>query len=442
MAERLTKKKLDALRRWAEAHPDRQREVHDAEIPGFYARARRGYVEFYIRETKGRRTRRRLGSYGPVTLEKARDQALDVYNLTRKGQTLAEQRRDAERDQTTFADAAKAYLADLLDRAEKGARRGRRSSHGSARRRLERNVLPKLGGLPVAGVEAGDVQRLHRAMHETPGEANRTLGVVSAVLGFAERRGWRPAGSNPCRTVERFEESGQRRRLTAEELRRLGEAMREAEAERSEQPAALLAMRLFALTGMRRSEVLGHEAKARRVEGGGLRWGDLDLEAGTVRLRQTKTGTQTRQLGRAVVELLRSARPESAAPGDPVCPGEVDGQPFIGIDKVRQRLYEAAGIDGADLHSLRHTFASIGADLGLAAHVSALLGHAVRRTGSVTDRYLHDDPALLRKAADRIAAAVAALLEGETGELVEFPGSSGGGHLTGEIAGASPGTNA
>ena len=172
-----------------------------------------------------------------------------------------------------------------------------------------------------------------------------------------------PAHFNPCRHVERFEENGERRALTDEELKALGEAMSEAEetgsvpamkdgkkVERNGElvragvnPTALLALRLIALTGMRRSELLGHENKARRGDREGLRWGDVDLEAGTLRLRETKTGQQTRVVGEAVVSLLKAAKPDGATDDDPVCPGKDPSQPFIGVDRPRVRLFEAAG---------------------------------------------------------------------------------------------------
>jgi len=272
-------------------------------------------------------------------------------------------------------------------------------------------------------------------MKDTPIEGNRTLTALSAVFGFADRMEIVPAHFNPCRHVERFEESGERRALTDEELKALGEAMHEAEVtgsvpvmrkggplERDGEPVrakvnptALLTVRLSALTGMRRSELLGHESRARRGERKGLRWGDVDLEAGTVRLWDTKTGAQTRVIGKDAVELLRAAMPEGDKGSDPVCPGSRPGQPFVGIDRPRLKLFEAAGIagiPGVDLHSLRHTFASVGAHVQngrYAAFVGPLLGHGYQKR-SITERYIHSDPQALRPAADAIAGAIATSL--------------------------------
>jgi integrase len=62
-------------------------------------------------------------------------------------------------------------------------------------------------------------------------------------------------------------------------------------------------------------------------------------------------------------------------------------------------------------HVLRHSFASLAAEQGLAeATVAALLGHVGR---TMTSRYQHSsDPALL-KAADMVADATAALMRDE-----------------------------
>ena len=250
------------------------------------------------------------------------------------------------------------------------------------------------------------------------------LTALSAAFGFADRTELVPAGFNPTRHVERFAETGERRALSAEELTALGAALHEAEQNGPTHPSAILAIRLLALTGFRRGEILGHAMKERRGRREGLRWGDVDLDAGLVHLRESKTGRQTRTIGRSAVELLRAAKPKGAAPPDPVCPGTFPGQPFIWIDKARGRLWRAAGLDGVDLHSLRHSYASIGAHVHngrFVGHVSALLGHGYQ-SRSITERYITSDPEALRPAADAIAAEIARLLGlGEPARVVAFP---------------------
>ena len=211
-----------------------------------------------------------------------------------------------------------------------------------------------------------------------------------------------------------------------DQLQALGEARREAEESGSVHPSALLAIRLFALTGMRRSEVLGHESRARRGELEGLRWGDVQLEAGTITLRDSKTGAQTRVIGEATIDLLRAALPEDAQAEDPVCPGKVPGRPFVGIDRPRIKLFEAAGlanVPGVDLHSLRHTFASVGAHVQngrFAAFVAPLLGHGYQKR-SITERYIHSNPEALRPAADAISGTIASTLGlAESARVIAF----------------------
>lgn len=187
---------------------------------------------------------------------------------------------------------------------------------------------------------------------------------------------------------------------------------------------AVLAVRLLALTGFRRAELLGHTAKERRGPREGLRWADVDLDRGLVRL-DTKTGMQTRVIGAAAVELLRAVKPKGVGGEECLCPGILTPkQPFIGVDKARRYLWAAAGVEGVDLHSLRHSFASIGAHVQngrFAGHVSALLGHGYQAR-SITERYITADPEGLRPAADAIAAELARLLGlGEAGEVLRFP---------------------
>lgn len=445
-AKKLTKSTLDSLRRQAQESPEFTEYVADAGQPGLYAWARRGKVGFYFAyrpPAGGRRKRLKIDDYGAITLDQAR-QIAQQYRGEVAGRKDPQREREEEiRRSITLGEMIQRYLDDLKERAEGGAKRGKRSGYASAKNRLERHVEPKLGNRPLRSISVEQVSRLHRSMKDTPIEANRALTALSAVFGFADRMGISEAQFNPCRHVEKFEENGERRALTDEELKALGRAMLEAEEKGSVpvmkggkqvkregkplrtriDPTALLAVRLIALTGMRRSELLGHESKARRGEREGLRWDDVDLKAGTIRLRDSKTGAQTRVIGQAVVNLLEANRLEGFTDDDPVCPGKHPGQPLVGIDRPRIKLFDAAGIAGVDLHSLRHTFASVGAHVQngrYAAFVGPLLGHGYQKR-SITERYIHSNPEALRPAADAISESIAKTLGlTEPARVLEF----------------------
>lgn len=427
-ARKLTKTALDALRKQAQADGKFSAYVADAGQPGLYAWARRGRVRFvfaYRPPGGGRRQRLKIDEYGAITLKRARKIAEQWRGLVAGGQDPQRALREEARAAATVGQAIGLYLEDLRQRAESGAKRGKRSGYASAKRRLERHILPQLGRVRLRELTAEQVKRVHRGMRETPVEANRTLTAFSAVFGYADRLELVPPHFNPCRHVERNQETGRRRALTVEELRTLGEAIHEAE-QGGTNPSAVLALRLLALTGFRRSELLGHTMRDRRTAREGLRWGDVDLDAGTVRLRDTKTGAQTRVIGSAVVDLLASTKPEGAQDDEPICAGSRHGEPLVGIDKLRVRIYESAGLGGlrgVDLHSLRHTFASIGAHVAngrYAAFIGPLLGHGYQKR-SITERYIHSNPEALRPAADAISEAMAAHLGlREPAQLIAF----------------------
>jgi integrase len=413
MAEKFTKRVIDCL--IAQADPGKDTLVWDSAVPGLVLRLRSGSARFaYQYKHRGKTRRVNIGAYGPLTLDQARDLARRLYAQVRGGSDPVETRRAERAKRATFAEVAAAYLADLRERASRGVKRGKLSTAAEFERLLKRLILPALGGREVEALELGHVQLFHRSLAGTPAQANRCLTVISAILGYADRHlHVRSAGGDPVAGVTPFGEKGLRERLTLAQLEKLGEALNAAQVKRSLNASALLAIQLLALTGMRRSEVTGHMQKVRRTKESGLRWKDVDLESRNIRLRAGKTGARVVPLGRAAVDLLATAKPAAASPDDYVCPGKKPDAPFIGIDKVRRRLYRNAGIDGAgrDLHSLRTTFSSIAADAGYSEiFVAALLGHRV--ADGVTARYIHPDRDPLHQAADVTSATIAAALQG------------------------------
>ncbi|HVR09064.1 MAG TPA: site-specific integrase [Thermoanaerobaculia bacterium] len=358
---------------------------------------------------QGRTRRMALGQFGALTLEQARKQARKLYHEVRSGGDPAAAKRAARAKRMTFGKAAELYLLDLRERAATGAKRGKLSTAAEFQRLLDRCILPKLGSREVEDLGLSEIERMHRSLAATPRQANAALTVTSAVLGFAERRGLRPPGPNPCRLVERLRERGRKGRLTLQQLAALGKVLRAAETD-GESRSPILAVRLLALTGLRRSELVGHALKVRRTQGSGLRWADVDFEGRTLQVRDAKTGARVAPIGTAAVELLRRAKPNEATPADYVCPGAISGAPLVGLDKPARRMLALAGAEGSGLHTFRRTFASLAAEAGYSELlIAALLGH---RRGGVTAGYVIADADPLRAAADRIASAVAAHLDG------------------------------
>ena len=82
----------------------------------------------------------------------------------------------------------------------------------------------------------------------------------------------------------------------------------------------------------------------------------------------------------------------------------------MGVVRVLDRLCATAKIEGVTPHVLRHTFASVAADMGFSElTIAGLLGHAGR---GVSQRYVHLDRALVL-AADRVSEEIKRALEGK-----------------------------
>lgn len=413
MAGKLTQKAtLKELAREAAAGADRM--VYDDAIPGFAARLRRGNVAFVLEYRKAGRVRRfSLGRLGAVAPKKVRELAAVAHAAVLAGGDPAAERRAERERKATVGDALDRYLADLAQRAEVGARRGRRSTVAEFRRIAEKAIRAKLGGVEVERLDAARVKAWHRALAATPAQANRALTVLAAAL-----RPELPAGADPFAGVVKFREEPKQERYALAELERVGAALRAAEAAGGVLPSAALALRLLLLAGLRRAEVLGHMMLARRSEGDALRWGDVDLDAGALRLRRAKAGSRVVVLGRPARELLAAARPADADPGAPVCPGASPGAPLVGFEKAVAPIFAAAGVEWKGSHACRRTFASVAGERGLGEYVvAALLGHG---GGSVTARYVIPGADPLRVAADGVAGEIAAALDGRRAPVVPF----------------------
>jgi integrase len=387
---KLTKRRVEA----AQAGP-REAFLWDEELRGFGIRVfpsgRRSYLVQY---RFGGRTRRvTLGAHGTLTCEEARAEARQALAAVARGEDPAAL-RDAERDALTMDKFAKRYLEQHAKR-KKAASSARRDE-----KNLEDHILPRLGKRLVQDIGRQDVARLHHEMRKIPFAANRVLSLLSKMMNLAEAWGIRPDGSNPCRHVERYKEPPRERFLSPSEIAHLGDVLAELERTRQKPQTVIDVVRFLLLTGRRRGEAEN------------LKWTDVDLETGIMRVR-TKTGPRSFPLNAPTRELLAGVERRSEF----VFPSARGDTP-VSLSVPWERIRDKAGFGDLRLHDLRHTHGSTaaGAGLGLVL-IGKLLGHT-RPDATLRYSHVHDDPA--REAAERVGQRIAASLDGKDAEVVSI----------------------
>ena len=117
-------------------------------------------------------------------------------------------------------------------------------------------------------------------------------------------------------------------------------------------------------------------------------------------LGDTKTGRSVRPLSHAACDVLHNVPPSSHLVF-PATRGSGDVV-MSGFKKLWKRIAKLGGLPpDVTPHVLRHSFASLAADLGYSEPVIAtLIGHQGR---SITSRYMHSADAVLLAAADAVA---------------------------------------
>ena len=287
--------------------------------------------------------------------------------------------------------------------------------------RIERHIKPTIGRLRISEVGRSDVERMMRDVatgkikdeatpHTRGGKsaASRSVGLLGGIFGFAVDR--KLLAESPTLGVKRFKDNKRERFLSAAELARLSDVMAEMAKEDPTRPRQvglivtkqhMQIVQLLLLTGARKNEIAE------------LRWSEVDIPGGFLRLADSKTGAKVIQLGAGAATVLATVT-QGESPW--VFPDPKDpSRPIRNLDWAWVGIRKAAGLDDVRVHDLRHTFASVALMGGHGlAFIGKLLGH---QHAGTTQRYAHlaDDP--VKAAADRVSEAVAAQMAGKSAEL-------------------------
>lgn len=310
--------------------------------------------------------------------------------------------RDRINELPTFATFAKTYIKDHVEVRLKPI------TASKVKPRIEKKLVERFGKTRLDQIRPSDVHAWHASMATKPVEANRCLSTFRHMLNAADL--WEvvkwaktPTGHNPTKGVKKFPERSRKVFLSMPELAQLGEALRTLETkglpgERYDvvaaNPVAANLFRLCLLTGARPGELKGlkHE------------W--VDVEAGVIRLPDSKTGFRAIAMPPAARELY------NALPKIVKCPWVF---PVRGLNHIQniwdswRRVRAAAGLGDVKPHDLRHTFASVAvAGKESLYMVQTILGHTSPQT---TQRYAHMSMDPMQEATGRVGSVIDAALK-------------------------------
>ncbi len=379
-SSKLTKRLIDAIK-----IPDEGKEViiWDSEVKGFFIRVLSSGTKTYnlkYRMPGGRGAKQgqiKLGRHGELTVEQARQAALDHKEKVRKNVD----------PRIKMSDNSSITLSALLDGYIKEVeKRGVGRTTEQYTRIADLHIRPLLGNRMADTITSSDVAHLHQKMHEIQHQANRMLSLLSATFTWAKKSKVIEC-DNPCVSIKKYDEEPKERFLSDVEIARLEKTLDHAAAKGLKftdkktkkrktyhfSLYVIAAIRALLHTGARLNEILC------------LEWSQIDTQQKLLRLPDSKTGKKDITISKTALDILNGI--EKVKNNKYVFVGQISGTHLVNIQKSWGIIREHAGIAGTRIHDLRHTLASKAINAGVPLQiVGSMLGH---KCATTTARYAH-----------------------------------------------------
>ena len=142
-------------------------------------------------------------------------------------------------------------------------------------------------------------------------------------------------------------------------------------------------------------------------------WAHVDFDTGRLLLPETKTGRRFHDLPSAALAILTELPRINAWA---FTTGRDAPVTYRTVRRHFANIAAKAGLDDVRLHDLRRTVMTTAAAAGVGTHVLRdLLGH---KTTAMADRYIRTVGNPVRDAREQVGSAMAAMMNGEGGEVV------------------------
>jgi integrase len=412
------------------AQPSKLYDLWDTIVPGFGVRVsetgRRTFILIARYPGSHNPTRRALGEYGELTLEKARTKARDWLELIRKGidpreEEERQRRAELRKRANSFAAVAEDFIKDKLATERKG---------WEVERDIRREFIPVWGGRSLAEITPHDVRAVVKAAKDrgAPYQAHNLLGYARRLFAWAIDQQVYGLESSPCDRLKPKAIIGEKRPrsriLSDDELRAFWRA-----AARLAYPYGPL-LRMLLLTGQRHREVAD------------ARWSEFGLEekVWTVPPERFKSDATHRvPLVEDVCALLASLR--RFRKGDHLFSTTFGEKPTMISHTIKRELdarmlrtlKAMARMRGDDpsrielrpwvIHDLRRTLRTHLAALRVPDHIAEMvIGHGRQGLQRVYDQHRYVEE--MRDALTQWAARLRSIVEPPPANVVKLPRAS------------------
>lgn len=325
----------------------------------------------------GREKRLSLGTYPEVTLLEARRRRDDAKRMLADGSDPSAERRS----QKMAANAAAGNTFEAVARAWHASWKRTRTEKHAAQvlRRLELDVFPRLGDLPITAIKAPDLVATAKAVEKRGAHdlARRAIQISGQVFRYAIGHGL--TDHNPARDIEPSDVlqpvvEHNYARVSPERLPALLQAINRYDGHERTR----LALHLMSLTFLRTSELIG------------ARWSEFDVEGRrwTVPAARMKMPTaHIVPLARQTIAVLEALR--KAGTGDELLfPGNTDHEKPISNNTLLFALYRMGFKGEMTGHGFRGVASTALHEMGMEhAHIELQLAHQERDRVSAAYNY-------------------------------------------------------
>lgn len=380
-------------------HSDTNLQISDGTVPGLFLRysvATKNIRFFLGCKIHNKKCNLFIGRYGDYSIKDIRELAWTLRRQVAEGRDPTHERMEQEQK---IKNAIGEVFGDLFPQyMEKYAKiykkpRTQDSNWGEYRLYLG----PMFGKMHIRQIEERHVMDAYAKWVEKTSfsTANKALSLLSNFWDWCETYKYVDRNSNPCKYVRKGANKVYKPQVLDQDgYRALSHALDVGPTVSRMAPRLFNALRVLMLTGCRASEITGLEVD------------ELALEHKVIHLKDSKTGARDVKLSDAVIPYLQQALDEAVALGSKyVFPGVGNiNRPISNIRKPFEWALEYAKLPHMRIHDLRHSFISMGANIG--ENMAAMKEAAGHSRITTTAGYTHVMDSSTYRAVNNVANAI------------------------------------